>query len=85
VQPTNWLSAILAASSVMLPAQTVQPLYGTFSNLSLSMASGDINGYEIMIIPQGVSFWIVFQCSEGTPSSPVLVPTKGDEKLYALR
>ena len=82
MRTTNWLIAVLAVSSVMLSAQTVQPLNGTFSNISSSKESGDINGYEIVVIPQGVSPWIVFQCSEGAPSSPVLVPIKEDGNTF---
>ncbi|WP_263377217.1 hypothetical protein [Granulicella aggregans] len=84
MRTTNCLIAILTVSSVMLPAQTIQPLSGTFSNMSASKESGDINGYEIAVIPQGASPWIVFQCSEGAPSSPVLVPIKEDGNTFSF-
>ena len=68
------LIGFLAVCVTTLHGQTGQPLRGTFSNMSASKQSGDINGYEIIMIPQVRSPWIVFQCSEGAPSLPVLVP-----------
>ena len=79
-----WLIGIIAVCVTVSPGQTVQPMNGTFSNLNASKQSGDINGYEIVVIPQAGSFWIVFQCSEGAPSSPVLVPTKKNGNSFSF-
>lgn len=81
---TILLSTTLLFPPVVLRGQTVQPLSGTFSNMSLSKQSGDINGYEVVVIPQAGSPWIVFQCSEGAPSSPVLVPINEDGVSFSF-
>jgi hypothetical protein len=39
---------------------------------------------EIVVIPQAGSPWIVFQCSEGAPSSPVLVPLKENGNSFSF-
>lgn len=80
----NLLIGILAVCVTTSHSQTLQPLSGTFSNVSASNQSGDINGYEIAVIPQARSPWIVFQCSEGAPSSPVLVPIKEAGKSFSF-
>ena len=40
--------------------------------------------YEIVVIPQARIPWIVFQCSEGAPSSPVLVPIIEDGNSFSF-
>ena len=84
MQTINLLIGILAAWVTALPGQTVQPLSGTFSNMSASKQSGDIHGYEIVVVPQAGGPWIVFQCSEGAPSSPVLVPIKENGNSFSF-
>jgi hypothetical protein len=56
------------------PAQRHGPAFGTFSNLHYIAQTGDVVGTEITIIPQYKTAYAIFQCSEGAPSDPFLVP-----------
>lgn len=71
------LIASIAAASAALPAQqrNAALLYGTFSNLHyIDEGAGDLLGYELTIVPQYRRPYAVFQCAEGVPIDPVLVP-----------
>ena len=50
-------------------------LFGPFTNLRyVDEGAGDIIGYEVTIIPQYRQPYAIFQCAEGVPSDPILVP-----------
>jgi hypothetical protein len=70
------LFAILAisAQAQSTPAQRHGPAFGTFSNMHYIAQTGDVVGTEITIIPQYQTAYAIFQCSQGAPSDPVLVP-----------
>jgi hypothetical protein len=84
MRATAWMAIFLAVCTSVLSGHTVQLLTGTFSNMSASKESGDINGYEIVAIPQADGPWIVFQCSEGAPSPPVLVPIQVNGDTFSF-
>jgi hypothetical protein len=60
------------------PAQRHGQAFGTFSNMHYIDQTGDVVGTEITIMPQYQTAYAIFQCSEGAPSDPVLVPVSID-------
>lgn len=59
-------------------------LRGIYSNLAFSPESGDLNGFEITVLPQANGTQIVFQCSQGAPSSPVLVAVQENGRTISF-
>lgn len=51
-------------------------IYGTYSNLSRSRQSGDLNGYELTLVAQPGSAYAVFECAQGAPSKTKFVPVR---------
>jgi hypothetical protein len=51
--------------------------FGSFSSLHyIAEGAGDVVGMELLVIPNMTSAYVVFQCAEGVPSEPALVPAK---------
>ncbi len=66
--------AALCCMTGLALAQGAPALSGTYGNLSLSAGSGDLNGYELTLLPQAGGTYVVLQCAQGAPSAPVLAP-----------
>jgi hypothetical protein len=64
----------LSLSAQHAPADRQGPIFGTFSSLKANAETGDVLGKEITILPQYKSARVIFQCAEGEPEEPVLVP-----------
>jgi hypothetical protein len=83
------LFAVLAGSmqAQSTPAQRHGLAFGTFSNLHYIAQTGDVVGTEITIIPQHKTAYAIFQCSEGMPDDPVLVPVSinGNQIQFTVR
>ncbi len=59
------------------PSERHLPIFGTYSSLVYGAKdTGDLNGTELTVIPQYISAYVLFQCAEGVPSMPLLVPAK---------
>ncbi len=74
------LPALLLVASVSQaqdnPAQRRGPEFGTFSNLKFNEDTSDVLGFEITIIPGFRTAYVIFQCAEGAPETPVFVPAQ---------
>ncbi|SNS22141.1 hypothetical protein SAMN05421770_10145 [Granulicella rosea] len=77
----DFAGVLRAASAVALSciasmalAQGAPSLAGTYSNLSPGAGAGDLNGYELTLLPQAGGTYAVLQCAQGAPSTPVLAP-----------
>ena len=51
-------------------------IFTTWSSMDYVTESGDVIGTEITVVPQYLTAYVIFQCTEGAPSSPILLPAK---------
>ena len=78
------LAFVALTASVLLPDSLSQDTpalrhgigFGTFSDLHCIEESGDVLGTEVTVIPQYTSAYAIFQCAEGAPTTPVLIPVQ---------
>jgi len=47
--------------------------YGIYSNMEISQETGDVSGFEFIILPSNEGDFLVFQDAEGWPKKPLLL------------
>lgn len=75
------LITLLFTASVTFAQSAIsqeQKVTGMYSNVSYNREGGDIVGMEVFVVYSRDGYRVVYQSSEGEPSSPVVVPAKID-------